>query len=592
MFSLFQNHWWALLAISISLAIAVARGMAAFDSHRSRLLDDKAKQAYLAKLATSRYRDFYQTTLDAGLQRLDELFGSRCFSGRGLAICGAISFCYCLFGFIIAWAIGGRGSIGPTPFLPEGWTTQLRMGFTIVLISICGGLFAFSAYPTDVVLFFQRLFRGRTEMRSRTHRVLSWLVILSFALFLFLALRSVVYPILLLATFLLFGLGLTLALIIGGVGAGILAALSSGVHIEGAHRFVFAIAILSAVSFGGSFGTRPVAQLFSRYYRLRFARTVQTKLLVATALPFIVFAIIGAIGGGVFVAGAARTYSALIGPDVDDALMSALGFRSDSAILLAMGMVMGFVGGGFSYRFGPSGVFFGTVCCGLISLAILYKYYSLQSLFGTQTVIGLALLNILLFFMILPMLNAVWDWIAWDVSRLCARVLFKRLTRGIVLSQIVFVLFVEICLLVGFVISVAGTFAIFNNWMINQGATAPLPILELAAETAANPFNSRSIWVSVMLFSTLLPTVAHFMFLSLAIAALLTPEGLRDRLRGQIETATKPEDVTAPAAYFTLIYVIGTLGVVLFVGAGVIIIGALGEPISELLYEIVKWATT
>jgi hypothetical protein len=582
---------WELIPFAVVLiGIAFARIMSAFDAHKVRLVDPKTKQEYVKRLTTSRYRDYYQFALRTSLDRLDAIFGNGLFRMQGLATCVTIAFLYCLFGFIFAWSVGGPGKIGRTALLPDSWPVPTRLGFALLVFFTCGTLFAFSTYPLRVILFFQRMVRGRSGMRLSTYTALARGLMILLALSAYLYTWSFIYPALLIVVYCLLGTGLTLCLFGGAAVAGSLAALLSGAYGDGTQRFVCAIAVLAAVALGGSLSAGGVSNLFCRYYR-RIPHTKTGKRFVEQYVRLSVHVLIGSVGGAIFLVAGSHTYRAILGPGLDSAMTEALGFGPDSPLILVSGLGMGALGGLFATWYGYGGVFFGAFWCAALLLLSLYANYSLHNLFGLQSVIGVALINMMLFFVILPLFKGSWDWIAWDASRSLSRRLLHTSSRAMVLWQLFWVFAIGIVLLVGFTASLSFAFSAFNKWMINHTQPAPLSIYELARLTMTAPFSVQGVWVIIMLFSTLIPSFSHFLFLSSATAFLWTPDSLRRRLALDVQQATNSDDVTGAAVYFTLMYIVGAVSVLIVIAAGVLFARAVGTPISDVLFQIVQWTS-
>ena len=130
-----------------------------------------------------------------------------------------------------------------------------------------------------------------------------------------------------------------------------------------------------------------------------------------------------------------------------------------------------------------------------------------------------------LFFGVLPLLNAIFDYLSYLVTFTLLRWGYRRPRWAAALGLADFLLALGLFLL-------SGAGIVLAIRLVNHLAGVPLfPILALIEGIRADPLAYS--WVYLMLFSTLLPTVAHLGVGMFSLGALL-PQRARDRLRAGI----------------------------------------------------------
>jgi hypothetical protein len=568
------------------------------------LNDSVAKVSYADRLTNPWYPRHYRAALDYYLDTLDKIFRDpNPFSRSGYLLCSVISFAYSLAGFMFAWSFGGPAKIGTTSLLPETWAPQDRLGFTILLLIVCILLGAFTASPVVVLYQIRKLLRRFVTVSSGTGTLVAVSIFGAEFGFLYVYARDFVLLALLVVSAGILGVWLSLMCLAGGAAVGWLAAMFGAYGHDGSFRMLAAIAILAAISVGGSRGTRRVATLLSVRYReisSRYGGLFPSARVVkkfGSAFPGIVFALVEATGAAAFVSAASRTFAYIVGPEVDVLLLESLGFPSGSPALPLAGAVAGCIGGALAYFLGATSVIFSSVLAALLLAIVLstgaLSRYTLPDYFHASSFVSAAMINILLFFVILPPINAFWDWLAWGFSRwLCRKSLPAVNLKTVILQALISIVFGFI-FLVGLTASATEAITIFNKWMYLHTATIPLPLDELARTTIQNPLGAEGIWITVMLFSTFLPTLCHLAFVLFSVQLVVrTPRAWRVAMAQRILEGKNTADSIFPVVYFSAIPVLGTVGVILFAWLGFEILSNLGAPISRLLYALVRWLIT
>lgn len=118
---------------------------------------------------------------------------------------------------------------------------------------------------------------------------------------------------------------------------------------------------------------------------------------------------------------------------------------------------------------------------------------------------------LLYFFVLLPSLNGLMDWLSLSISRILAKGILSadevfRIIFIVLLD--LFIAFILLCLLV--TVLVLGT-KLFNYLIVPDPALR-IPINELLIKTKESPFSSNGLWLIIMLTSTLVPTTFHLFF--------------------------------------------------------------------------------
>lgn len=153
---------------------------------------------------------------------------------------------------------------------------------------------------------------------------------------------------------------------------------------------------------------------------------------------------------------------------------------------------------------------------------------------------ALVAMPLVLFFLFLPALNALFDWLSLAVSRTLLRwtaeapaLLFADLVRAIV---IIIDAFIALVLAVAIVFATAFGVAVFAKLHLLGGASGVgFVVSEKIAEIRADPGAKENWWIYAMMFWTLVPTLVHIVaYAAGLVAALISGEG-RTRLAAWIE---------------------------------------------------------
>lgn len=168
------------------------------------------------------------------------------------------------------------------------------------------------------------------------------------------------------------------------------------------------------------------------------------------------------------------------------------------AIFICLSLAVYFV----NYKIGAEKVYFINIL--MIGLYLfISKYY--PAVLGMDVVSAI----LLYFFVLLPSLNGLMDWISLAISRLLAKQIIAQNNVKILLGAILLDILAAVGLMAALIfIFISGT-KLFNILVVS-GRPYEIPIKELIEAARLHPFSREGLWVVVMLFSTLIPTFVHF----------------------------------------------------------------------------------
>ncbi len=221
---------------------------------------------------------------------------------------------------------------------------------------------------------------------------------------------------------------------------------------------------------------------------------------------------------------------------------------------------------------------------------------------------------LIVFFLVLPIVNGLWDWLSWWITRALGRHLLGSFggARGLGQRAVAVVghglldLGLAAALLAAMAFFLAFGFEAYNRIAIAQRGE-DLPVFDLGpflANAADHPWTD-GLWLTVMLISTLVPTALHMVALLASPIALVTlPTEKRLALAGELETYDEQPERQASIQRRTGRYVARERHAALAVAAGLFILltagvfelinlllGELGEgqTIAQLVLGVARW---
>lgn len=190
---------------------------------------------------------------------------------------------------------------------------------------------------------------------------------------------------------------------------------------------------------------------------------------------------------------------------------------------------------------------------------------------------------IILFLLLLPLLNAFWDWGSLSLSRWLGREILDKKSATMALRLVI----VDLIAAVGFLVSLAIVLPFFAG-VFESFMSVSLDIEGYLEVAAANPW-TEGFWATFMLFSTLLPTAAHFavaLFSALPCAGRIS---WRETLKHKIDSGIEA-NYLIPALYFSFWWMV-SIGLVGLGGWGLSWVLVTGDiPVAETLLEIARWS--
>jgi hypothetical protein len=545
--------------------------------------DQEYRAELAAKLRGGRIGTIYRNFLTRGLDWLDRHWGEAS-SARSLGVCIIIALCYSYAAFFIAWGVGGPGNIGGLRLLGEA-TQPGRALLALWLV----------AAPVLGFVFGRWVGRQERRWKARLRRRLRWRRRRFEASYR--AVLAVVFVIVVLALVrigpeIAVGAGFA-ALFAVGPSAGIAAAWRSrqffwaGILATGAGAGAFAVAgaggVAVAVAVAGAFEV-------SRVFAVAGALAGSVALAGAVAL-----AGTGAVGGAVAVAVAVA--AAVGGAFTTGGLVAVVGAVAGAAA----------IGAATALR-RHQGAFAG-------GIGALLGFGLTGGVVGTSR--GLAdelVVPLIVFFLVLPVVNGIWDWLSWWITRALGRHLLTSFgaARGLgprmaaVIGHGTLDLVLAVALLAAMAFFLAFGFESYNRIaMLQQGAEHPAFVLAPFLANAADHPWSGGLWLTVTLLSTLLPTALHMVALLASPIALVTlPSEKRLALATDLEGYDRQPERHASIQRRAGRYVARERHAALALAAGLFILltaglfelinlllGHLGEgqTIAHLVLDVARW---
>ncbi|MBF0379843.1 MAG: hypothetical protein HQL69_02430 [Magnetococcales bacterium] len=322
----------------------------------------------------------------------------------------------------------------------------------------------------------------------------------------------------------------------------------------------------------------------------------------STSLPLPIAssgAVIGGIGGlgTVLVARAANVTITVFGaiilplvasiPVVATAAIAGAGAGVISAIAVGAGAAMG--AKSRAGKIGTTGIIAASIAAIFLGGAAIIFFAPLEA-----SLILPWVLSALLFFFILPVTNAILDWISWGISRGMGHLILKthRIKMMVTHTLIDFVVATFLLSFLAFLL--AGSIEALNIFAENQGQSRPLDLANLLGELSSHPFEFHVLWVTIMLLSTLAPTVIHIIVLIFGSIVFVTPGWWRTSIKNTLKSIDKknpnPLSLNSASYYFTTIWFLAA-GIIIGISwIGLQLIAWAQKPVADLLLDIANLA--
>ncbi len=286
---------------------------------------------------------------------------------------------------------------------------------------------------------------------------------------------------------------------------------------------------------------------------------------------------LGGLGGLVIGAGF------VIGGTLILAATAGIGIREGGALIVSViGIGIGVIG------FGLWSEIFELITLNNGNVAIRFSNDSLADLFGVL-ILNYAIVSFLLFLLILPMMNGMLDYISWAISRFLGEQILRHQSFSRIVMHVLLDMVVAILLLLVLTFLLTFGLEVINRFVL-EPLQIPIDISGMMEQTMQSPLGQDGLWISFMLFSTLIPTMLHF---GVALSSLSTLYFTTKNYRKRLIEVLK-EDVLAkldvPCLYFAFYFtnsITAVLGMAYLIATGV---GAVATPVSQLLFEFGQWS--
>ncbi len=193
-------------------------------------------------------------------------------------------------------------------------------------------------------------------------------------------------------------------------------------------------------------------------------------------------------------------------------------------------------------------------------------------------IVGMAL-----FFFLLPLLNAFWDWGSLSLSRQLGREILEKKSATFALWLAV----VDLVAAVGFLVSLAVVLPFFAG-LLERLSFVSLNVRGYLEDAAANPWN-LGFWATFMLLSTLLPTAAHAAVALFSALPCAGRESWREKLKEKIDSGIEA-NYLLPAFYFSFWWIV-SIGLVGLAGWGISWLLVTGDvPVAGTLLKLARWS--
>ena len=223
----------------------------------------------------------------------------------------------------------------------------------------------------------------------------------------------------------------------------------------------------------------------------------------------------------------------------------------------------------------------------LIFVSVLFV--GMQVIYRVDGLFHYLSITIILFLVVLPFLNALWDWVSWGISRWLGTEIVRRRSVSRIAGHAVIDVVAALLLLLGLTVTLVIVIEGINVLGQTFANVAPLELDEFLVKAAADPWGPNGLWVTCLLLSTLLPTMTHFLMVIASPLALLPPRRFRHWLADRLAGDPAAHELSEVAWYFALFWpVAGVILVAMF--AGVLwVIAEAKEPVSDMLYQLALW---
>lgn len=173
---------------------------------------------------------------------------------------------------------------------------------------------------------------------------------------------------------------------------------------------------------------------------------------------------------------------------------------------------------------------------GVIAVALLGAAAVAVTFAVLQGTVTLQLLAFVVFLILLPLVNSVFDYLSWGITRSLGRMLQRHLSLG----RAILLGMVDITVAVALLVTLASGFGfslvVMNNVLL---LGEPMKFEKIVAQAVDGPF-SEGLWITAMLFSTLIPTAIHFAFVLMGLISKVRRSRKQEEWVAAIEAVLNP----------------------------------------------------
>ena len=194
--------------------------------------------------------------------------------------------------------------------------------------------------------------------------------------------------------------------------------------------------------------------------------------------------------------------------------------------------------------------------------------------------------TVLLFMFLLPASNLILDYVSWEASRRIGYKILKSRSIVTLTSYLILDVVLAMLLLISLVILLTVFIELFNYATVLKGGIPYLNLQNIIETSIKDPLSSSNIWITLMLFTTLIPTLINGTMLIVGYVTRAVPSNFRLYVIDKLENYEAKSDLNVPAWFFSVKWIV-SMNLVLLALVGVIyLINIVFNPVSYYLSEV------
>lgn len=203
--------------------------------------------------------------------------------------------------------------------------------------------------------------------------------------------------------------------------------------------------------------------------------------------------------------------------------------------------------------------------------------------------INSTLVSYLFFLIILPFINGFFDFVSFGISRFLGKKMLKDRTLKAFLWHFAFDFSLAVVFLSLLVFGISFGLELFNT-LIVKTPDLMIDSPNLIEHARKDPFGPDSFWVTLMLFSTLVPTFAHLVITFLGVYTIcITPRNWKQKIADTLEENRSKRSLTLPTLYYTSRPLLGLLFALAFWFLAVYVVNNNTVYLADILSKIAYW---